>query len=99
MTFSLSEHGEVFSTRPRGARLRAEALACKARGEDLTISFSGVRSISYSFADEFLGPIMIGNNKAVLEDIPPSLHRVIVGALKRRGVRTAGLNISTTASA
>jgi hypothetical protein len=88
MTFCLSDHGAVFSTRPLGARLRDEALAKRSAGESLTISFEGVQSISYSFADEFLGPIMLSPDAAVLANVPPQLHRIILGALERRGLRT-----------
>lgn len=88
MTFSLSDYGAVFSTRPLGAQLRDEALAKRLGGERFEISFEGVQSISYSFADEFLGPIMLGGVDAMLTDVPPQLHRIILGALERRGLRT-----------
>jgi hypothetical protein len=91
MTFHLSSHGAVFSTRPLGAQLREEALAAGAGSADLTISFAGVRSISYSFADEFLGPMISDDRtgRAHLTDVPPELHRVILGALERRGTKIA----------
>ncbi len=85
MTFQLSHFGTVFSTRPLGERIRAEAIAQRDGDETLVISFADVRSISYSFADEFLGPIMAKGN-VHLEDVAPALHPVILGALERRGV-------------
>jgi hypothetical protein len=87
MSFALADYGAVFSTRPLGAKLRDEALA-RCAGKDFTISFAGVQSISYSFADEFLGPIMLSSDRPRLDEVPPQLHRIILGALERRGLRT-----------
>ncbi len=86
MNFALADYGAVFSTRPLGAKLRDEVLA-RREGEDITISFAGVQSISYSFADEFLGPIMLSSDRPTLDEVPPQLHRIILGALERRGLR------------
>ncbi len=88
MTFQLSDHGAVFSTRPKGASMRKLALSPHTRGEELRVSFAGVQSISYSFADEFLGPLMLGPDRVVLDDVPPLLHRIIMSTMRRRGVRT-----------
>ncbi|HEY2335541.1 MAG TPA: DUF4325 domain-containing protein [Solirubrobacterales bacterium] len=89
MPFLLSTHGAVFSTRPRGASLRSEAIASRDANEELRISFAGVQSISYSFADEFLGPLMSAPGTVVLEDVAAPLHRIILGALERRGIHTS----------
>lgn len=87
MSFRLDQHGAVFSTRPRGRELRQAALSDHARGQELHISFEGVQSISYSFADEFLGPLFLGPDQLVLEDVPPHLHRIIKSTMSRRGIR------------
>ena len=87
MSFRLDQHGAVFSTRPKGRTLRQQALSEHARGEELHISFAGVQSISYSFADEFLGPLLLGSERVILEDVSPNLHRVIKSTLTRRGIR------------
>jgi hypothetical protein len=87
MSFRLDEHGAVFSTRPRGRELRQAAVADHVRGQDLHISFDGVQSISYSFADEFLGPLLLGSERVVLEDVPPHLHRIIKSTMARRKIR------------
>lgn len=87
MTFLLADYGAVFSTRPLGAQLREKAQAGRPRGRSLSISFSGVQSISYSFADEFLGPLMLSADPPTLVDVPVQLHRIILGALERRGLR------------
>lgn len=89
MTFRLDQHGAVFSTRPRGRQLRQAALSDHARGQELHISFEGVQSISYSFADEFLGPLLVGPDRVVLEDVAPHLHRIIKSTMQRRNIRIA----------
>jgi hypothetical protein len=89
MSFRLDQHGAVFSTRPRGRQLRQAALSDHAHGQELHISFEGVQSISYSFADEFLGPLMLSSDRVVLEDVAPQLHRIIKSTLQRRNIRIA----------
>jgi hypothetical protein len=87
MTFRLDQHGAVFSTRPKGRQLRQEALSSHSPGQELHVSFDGVQSISYSFADEFLGPLLLGPDRVVLEDVPPHLHRIIKSTMQRRNIR------------
>jgi hypothetical protein len=89
MSFRLNQHGAVFSTRPRGRQLRQAALSDHVRGRELHISFEGVQSISYSFADEFLGPLMLGSDRVVLDDVAPQLHRIIKSTMQRRNIRIA----------
>lgn len=99
MSFRLAQHGAVFSTRPRGRALRQEALSDHVRGQELHISFAGVQSVSYSFADEFLGPLLLGPDHVILEDVPSNLHRIIKSTMARRNIRTrdADLFAATTA--
>ena len=89
MIFRLSDHGAVFSTRPKGASLRKLLLAQRSAGEEIHISFDKVQSVSYSFADEFLGPLVLGPDPVKLEDVPPAVGRIIEGTLRRRGLRTS----------
>jgi hypothetical protein len=86
MNFPLEQHGAVFSTRPKGRELRELALSEHARGEDLVVSFAGIESVSYSFADEFLGPLLQGEDRIVLEDVEPRVHRIIASVLRRRAI-------------
>lgn len=58
MRFLLAERGTVFSTRERGARMLAELEETLADVDDLIVDLRGVRSLSYSFADEFIGPLV-----------------------------------------
>jgi hypothetical protein len=87
MSFRLDEHGAVFSTRSRGSELRKLALASHPSGDTLRISFSGVQSVSYSFADEFLGPLMLGGDPVILEDVSAPIHRIIMSTMRRRNIR------------
>jgi len=87
MSFRLDQHGAVFSTRPKGQALRKEAVSEHVRGQELHISFAGVQSTSYSFIDEFLGPLLLGPDRVVLEDVPPHLHRIVMSTVSRRGIR------------
>jgi hypothetical protein len=87
MVFRLADYGAVFSTRPKGASMRRLVLASHEAGEEIHLSFDGVQSISYSFADEFLGPLMLGSDRVVLDGVALPLHRIIMSTLRRRGVR------------
>lgn len=89
MVFRLSDHGAVFSTRPKGASLRKLLLSQRSVGEEIRISFAEVQSVSYSFVDEFLGPLVLGSDPVKLEDVPPAVGRIIDGTLRRRGLRAS----------
>lgn len=92
MRFRLAEHGRAFSTRPRGAALLG-VLEGKAHGaSEAIIDFEGVTSVSYSFADEFIGELMERADagrydfEPALENVAPALRRVIRRSLENRGV-------------
>lgn len=89
MQFRLGEHGSVFSTRQRGKQFLDELRPELGAGEDVHISFAGVKSISYSFADEFLGGLMSEHRRLdlLIEDAEDSVRRVILGALRKRGIK------------
>jgi hypothetical protein len=97
MRFKLTDYGEVFSTRPRGAELLA-LLEEQARSASVVeIDFEGVKGVSYSFADEFVGELAERNSKRnakfeiALAHVPRSAERVIFGSLERRGLDRAVL--------
>jgi hypothetical protein len=72
-------------------QIRAEIEQLAASGSDVLIDFEGVRSVSYSFADELIGvfasryeadhdslrPVVIGLTQA---------QRVLLGSLEQRGL-------------
>ena len=91
MQYRLADHGLVFSTRDRGARMLADIR--EERGDSMmsmTIDFSGVRSLSYSFVDEFLGEMLqdaaAHHAHPVLTNVPPTVSRTIERSLRRRGL-------------
>lgn len=97
MHYRLADHGLVFSSRDRGARMLRElrASAVEAPPESLTIDFTGVRSMSYSFTDEFVGAMV---QDAVATGAPPLLvnptpkvARLIERSLTRRGLNAEQL--------
>jgi hypothetical protein len=94
MRFVIHERGTVFSTRPRGAALLAE-LHSEAEAEAanvVQVDFEGVESISYSFADEFVGTLMQRAESGeygfdvVLEGVPTQHRSVILRSLRNRGL-------------
>lgn len=91
MRFRLVDHGRAFSTRPRGAAL-LDLLESKARNDEVVVDFTGVTSISYSFADEFIGEMMERVDagrygfEPKLDNVAVPLRRVIRRSLENRGV-------------
>jgi STAS-like domain of unknown function (DUF4325) len=90
--YVLGRHGQAFSTRARAEQIRAEIERLAAGASDVLIDFEGVRSVSYSFADElvgvfasryeadhnFLRPVVIG--------LSAQAQRVLLGSLEQRGL-------------
>jgi STAS-like domain of unknown function (DUF4325) len=90
MQYLLATHGLVFSTRDRGARMRAEVLQAisVAPTETVTLDFADVRSASNSFLDEFIGKLVHSMHPAapVLTNVPPMIAKTIERSLRRRGL-------------
>jgi hypothetical protein len=92
MRFRLHDRGTVFSTRPRGAALLAELQTEADMASVVEVDFSGIETISYSFADEFVGNLMqraaAGQYgfEIVLEGVPMSLRSLILRSLRNRGL-------------
>lgn len=90
--YVLGRHGQAFSTRARAEQIRAEIEQLAAGAADVLIDFEGVRSVSYSFADELVGvfasryeanhdclrPVVIG--------LSAQAQRVLLGSLEQRGL-------------
>lgn len=90
MEYRLANQGLVFSTRDRGARVLAD-LRKKTRGvalESVRIDFGGVRSVSYSFIDEFIGELAQTSGAAAPRciNVSPAAARTIERSLRRRGL-------------
>lgn len=93
--YALGRHGQAFSTRARAEQIRAEIEQLAADSSGVLIDFEGVRSVSYSFADELVGvfasryeadpaclrPVVIG--------LSAQAQRVLIGSLEQRGLSDA----------
>lgn len=85
VNYRLADHGRTFSTRPRGAELRDEALAAAHGGDVLVLDFADVLSVSYSFADEFVGALAERRASDVSwVNASPEVERVVGRAVARR---------------
>ncbi|MGA9314245.1 MAG: STAS-like domain-containing protein [Solirubrobacteraceae bacterium] len=90
MLIQMAEHGLVFSLRDRGRRMRAEVLEKMSTSprETLVLDFDQVRSVSNSFADEFVGVLaesMAPNTPEVI-NASPGVAKRIEGSLRRRNL-------------
>jgi hypothetical protein len=91
-TYGLAEHGTTLATRPFAKELRGDLLEKALGREVVELDFTGVRSTSHSFADEFVASL-VEDSKAgevafevVLHGANPEVERVVNRALERRGV-------------
>jgi len=94
--YRLSEHGRVFSTRERGARLRADIehkLALAPVTEPFVLDFADVDIISFSVADEVVARLIANRDQQTDEMAPILVANAnedvvdsIVRALERRDV-------------
>lgn len=92
MDYRLAQHGQVFSTRPRGLELRCGIESALSPHESVVVSFESVARVSQSFSDEFLGALIaeLGVGRVtVTGPISPSVERVLNRALGRRGFADA----------
>lgn len=85
LMFRLGDFGQSFATRERGEELREALLrALDDRGE-VVIDFAGVTTVSYSFADEFLGKLCAEHPVKVRSaNISPRVARIAGRATERR---------------
>jgi hypothetical protein len=90
--YLLVRHGQAFSTRARGEEIRAEIEQMAAASSEVLIDFAGVRSVSYSFADEAIGVIVSehlaqsSRPRPVVIGLTAQAQRVLLGSLAQRGV-------------
>lgn len=82
MRYRMAEHGSVFSTRDRGSRLLADLESAYNRDGSLIIDFEGVLSMTHSFADQFLGELLIRGARGEI----PQPQLVNLDSVPRRAV-------------
>lgn len=90
--YVLGRHGQAFSTRARAEQIRAEIEQLAAGTGDVLVDFEGVRSVSYSFADELIG-VFASRYEADHDSLRPVVigltaqaQRVLLGSLEQRGL-------------
>lgn len=91
-TYGLVEHGTTLATRPFAKQLRADLLEKTPGHKTIELDFTGVRSTSHSFADEFVARLAEDAKagavdfEVVIHGTAPEVERVVNGALERRGL-------------
>lgn len=95
--YRLSADGQVFSTRVRAEQIR-EAIMRNARGAPtVLIDFDGVRSISFSFADELFGVLVRqhlndpSSPRPIAIGLSAQAQRVLMGSARQRGLPDAAI--------
>lgn len=94
-SYGLADHGTTLATRPFAKELRADLLGKVAGHKVVELDFSGVRSTSHSFADEFVARLAQDSQEKTLDfevtvsGASEEVQRVVSGALERRGVPLA----------
>lgn len=94
MRIELASYGRVFSTRDHGLRLLAEIEHELSGAESIVVDFRDVLSVSYSFADEFVGGLaqraQAGATAHVtVEHADGSIRDTIELSLRKRGIEPA----------
>ncbi len=90
--YVLGRHGAAFATRAKAEQVRGEIEQLVAGGCDVLIDFEGVRSVSYSFADELIGVFASryeadhGALRPVVIGLSAQAQRVLLGSLEQRGL-------------
>lgn len=90
--FQLGRRGQAFATRELAEKFRREVEQISDSAVRVLIDFEGVRSVSYSFADEFVG--VLASRYSENPDLPRPVvigltaqaQRVLMGSLGQRGV-------------
>lgn len=92
-SYGLSKQATTLATRPFARELRADLLAKISDPGAVELDFEGVRSVSHSFADEFVARLAEESKVGSVEfDVhvtgaSSEVSRVLQGALDRRGLK------------
>ncbi len=95
--YALAQHGSTLATRPFGKRLRTQVIEEATGCDCLELDFSGILSVSHSFADELVAQLAeeakagtVGFDVAI-SGTAPEVEDVVHRALDRRAVKLAQL--------
>lgn len=93
MRIHVATYGRVFSTRDRGVRLRSEIQEQAQDADVLVLDFTDVFSVTYSFADEFVGGLVQAaggaNPRVVIESADVAIAEMIDLSLRKRDIESA----------
>lgn len=88
--FKFSDYGDSLGTRNIGAKIRADLRPLLDGDEKVVLDFSGVDTVTNSFADECLAKLLLEmtldelKSKTTFRGLSPMAERSILTALKRR---------------
>jgi STAS-like domain of unknown function (DUF4325) len=99
MHYRVADHGRVFSTRDRGSRVLADFVSVYERHDwsSIVLDFEGVRSMTPSFADEFVGELLVRSERGemlmpALANLEPTPLRALERCAHVRGIGLPGLS-------
>ena len=94
--FKFSAYGDSMGTRLLGAQIRANLRPLLDGDEKVVLDFSGVDTVTNSFADECIAKLLLEmsldqlKSKTTFTGLTPMAERSILTALKRRRMQIAG---------
>ena len=103
LNFVLADHGDAFSTRPRAAELRSAIIRLVGDSSEVCLDFSGVLSVSASFADELVGRLVHDVDEGTVPfDVrvahaSPDVERVLRPVVRRRACAPEAVFVVPTA--
>ena len=93
VVFKFSNYGDSMGTRLLGARIRADLRPLLDGEEKVVLDFSGIDTVTNSFADECIAKLLLEmpleelKSKTTFRGVTPLAERSILSALKRRQVQ------------
>lgn len=94
--FKFSDYGDSMGTRLLGARVRTDLRPLLDGGEKVVLDFSGIDTVTNSFADECIAKLLLEmpledlKSKTTFTGLTPMTERSILTALKRRLMQLRG---------
>ena len=95
IVFKFSSYGDSMGTRLLGAKIRADLRPLLDKGETVVLDFSGIDTVTNSFADECIAKLLLEmsldelKSKTTFTGLTPLAERSILTALKRRQMQVA----------
>ncbi len=93
VVFKFSKYGDSMGTRLLGAQIRADLRPLLDGKEKVVLDFSGIDTVTNSFADECLAKLLLEMSldelkaKTTFTGLTPMTERSILTALKRRQIQ------------